>query len=149
MAVSKKVSKAAKRVEAAKAASKPRGVRRFNTDKPLNLPDGYKVLERAPNWDVDDIAIINGVRGETNEMTFGRGTRNEYEAECFVVKDKTAGDVTVWRSSGLNQLFEESQEGDEVYIEFLGYGEAKDDDQSPPKLFRTAMKAGKNNKNPF
>lgn len=135
----KKVSKAAKRVV------KQKRVRPVSS---ASLPEGYKVIERAPNWDHEANPIINGVRSEAKELTFGRGTSNEYDAECFVVTDKDIGDVAVWKSGGLAALFEETNEGDEVYIEFLGYGEAKDD-QSPPKLFRCASRPGKKNRNPF
>jgi hypothetical protein len=138
----KKVSKAAKRL-----AAKPKSVR--STGRTINLPDGYKVIERAPNWDVDVDPVIQGVRGEASELTFGRGTKNEYDAECFVVTDPKLGERAVWRSSGLAQLFEETEQGDEVYIEFRGYGEPKNADDSPPKLFRCAVKEGKSSKNPF
>jgi hypothetical protein len=139
----KKLTKAAKRV--VEKTKKTAAVRRSGVGA-INLPDGYKVIERAPNWDVDADPVINGVRGETTELTFKRGTPNEYDAECFVVNDKTLGEVAVWRSGGLAQLFDETSEGDEVYIEFLGYGDAEGEN-APPKLFRCAVKPSK--RNPF
>lgn len=134
------------------ALRKSKSVKKVATrtaNKAVQLPEGYEVIERAPNWDHEANPIINGVRGESSELTFGRGTRNEYEAECFVVSDKKIGDVAVWKSGGLVQLFEETNPGDEVFIQFTGYGEAKDEDQSPPKLFKCAVKRAKSSRDPF
>lgn len=129
------------------AKAKAKTVRRSGVGRPIQLPDGYKVIEYAPNWDHEKNPIIKGTRGETKDMVFGRGTKNEYEAECFSVTDKEVGEVTVWKSSGLIRLFEETDAGDDVYIEFIGYGEARDEDSDPPKLFRCGSKASK--RNPF
>lgn len=117
--------------------------------KPVQLPDGYKVLEIPPSWDCEQDPIIKGIRGETKEMTFGRGTKEEYDAECFIVQDETIGPVVVWKSGRLIQLFDETDEGDDVYIEFIGYGKAKAKDQNPPKLFRCGSKPANNKRNPF
>lgn len=134
----------ASRKTAKKTAKKLPRVRGAGT---VTLPDGYKVIEYAPNWDHEANPVIKGIRGETKDMVFGRGTKNEYEAECFSVNDKTIGEVTVWKSTGLIRLFEETSEGDDIYIEFLGYGKARDEDSEPPKLFKVGFKESK--RNPF
>lgn len=131
-----------------KTAGKKVATRTAN--KAVQLPEGYEVIERAPTWNHEENPIICGKRGEITEMTFGRGTKNEYDAETFVVSDKNIGDVAVWRSGGLAQLFDDTREGDEVYIQFLGYGEPKEEDQQPPKLFKCAVKrTSKGSRNPF
>jgi hypothetical protein len=130
-----------------KAVKKAKTVRRSGVGKPIQLPDGYKVIEYAPNWDHEKNPVIKGVRGETKDMTFARGTPNEYQAECFSVNDKDVGEVTVWKSSGLIRLFEETDAGDDIFIEFTGYGEARDSESDPPKLFRCGAKPSK--RNPF
>jgi hypothetical protein len=119
-------------------------------NKAVQLPEGYEVIERAPTWDHEANPIINGKRGPIDEMTFGRGTKNEYDAEVMVVSDKNIGDVAVWRSGGLAQLFDDTREGDEVFIQFIGYGEPKEADQQPAKLFKCAVKrTAKGSRNPF
>lgn len=119
----------------------------------VSLPEGYEVIERPPNWECEEHPIIEGIRGETNELTLDKGREDERDIRNCVVVDKTLGPVTVWESGRLIQFFDETEDGDEVYIEYLGLGPIKRSGDSPPKLFRCAKKpkraSSKKERNPF
>lgn len=120
----------------AKATSKAKSntTRRRSTSRAPVLPAGYKVVSRAPNWDVDKHPVVEGERGEAKSVTMKEGTKDEYTVRTFILQDEEQGAVTIWESTGLRDLFDQSEEGDTVRIEFLGYGIAKKG-QSAPKLF--------------
>ena len=107
--------------------------------KTPTLPSGYKVIGRAPNWDFEKNPIIEGERGAEHEVPMDKGTKKERTVRNFIMQEETVGAITVWESSMLKQLFDETEEGDHIRIEFLGYGEAKKG-QNPPKLFSCAVK---------
>jgi hypothetical protein len=121
--------------------------------KTPNIPSGYKIIERAPNWDFEKNPIIAGRRGETKDVTMDRGKETEREVRNFILEDKVIGDVVVWESSGLRELFDRTDEGDDIRIEYLGLGDvplnrdtgkpAVGDDgkqMARPKLFAAAVK---------
>lgn len=99
-----------------------------------SLPEGYKALERHPAWDFDKNPKITGERGKTFAKT-GKFGKQRY---C-TVNDETLGLVTVWESGMLSDFFDQTSEGDNVCIEFLGYGEAKQG-QKPPRLFSVGVR---------
>lgn len=109
------------------------------------LPNGYKVIGRAPNWDVEKHPVIDGERGESKEVEFkqplkkGQKKAETRTVRTCVVTDKTIGPVTVWESSMLTDFFDNTDEGDQVRIEFLGMGTAKPG-QNAPRLFSCAKK---------
>jgi len=119
----------------AKAKSKRNSTR--NAKAPL-LPNGYKVIGRAPNWDVEKHPVIEGERGEAKMVTLDEGTKKEREVRTMIVQDETIGAVNVWESGMLSDLFDQTEEGDKVRIEFLGLGTAKRG-QNAPKLFSCAV----------
>lgn len=104
-----------------------------------SLPSGYKVIGRAPAWDPEKNQVIEGVRGETQEVTFDEGKKSERTRRLCIVQDETLGAVTVWESSMLKDFFDQTQDGDSIRIEFLGYGQAKKG-QNAPKLFGCGVK---------
>lgn len=108
--------------------------------KPISLPNGYKVIGRSPNWDVDKNPVIEGERSETREVVFNEGKRDERTVRCFIVTDQELGAVTVWESTGLRDLFDQTEEGNTVRIEYLGVSETHRKGQQPMKLFNCAMK---------
>ena len=107
--------------------------------KPVELPSGYKVIGRAPNWDIEKHPVIEGERGEAREVTFDEGTKKERQVQTMIVVDETLGAVTVWESSGLRDLFNQTEAGDVIRIEYLGLGKAKKG-QNAPRLFSCSMK---------
>lgn len=107
--------------------------------KPIQLPNGYKVIGRAPNWDVEKHPVIEGERSEVRMVTMDEGTKKEREVRTFIVADETVGAVNVWESGMLRDLFDQTKEGDVVRIEYLGLGKAKRG-QNAPKLFNCALK---------
>lgn len=124
----------------AKAKSKAKGKK--STKRTSTLPDGYKVIGRAAPWNVDKNPVIEGPRGATQtvEMPKKKGQRKgENIRRNFVITDETIGAVTVWESTMLKDAFEQSDEGDVLRIEFLGYGEAKKG-QNAAKLFNAMKK---------
>lgn len=122
----------------AKAKAKASSKRNARTSKQPVLPNGYKVIGRAPNWDVDKHPVIEGERGEIRSVTMDEGTKKEREVRTFILQDDTIGAVTVWESGMLRDLFDQTEEGDKVRIEFLGLGTAKRG-QNAPKLFSCAV----------
>lgn len=122
--------------------------------KTPNIPAGYKVIERAPNWDFEKNPIIAGRRGETKEITMDRGKHSEREVRNFILEDKVIGDVVVWESSGLRELFDRTDDGDDIRIEYLGLGDVPvnrdtgkpavnaetGEPMARPKLFAAAVK---------
>lgn len=122
-----------------KAKSKSTSKRKATAKGPV-LPNGYKVIGRAPNWDPEKLEVIEGERGETKEVVFNEGVKKgpengrERTVRTFIVQDDTHGALNVWESGMLRDLFDQTEPGDKVRIEFLGYGTAKKG-QSAPKLF--------------
>jgi hypothetical protein len=57
----------------------------------------------------------------------------------MIVNDETLGPVNVWESGGLRDLFEQTEDGDHVRIEFLGMG-VKKPGQNAPRLFSCSVK---------
>lgn len=106
---------------------------------PGTLPAGYKMIGRAPNWDVEAHPVIEGPRGEVSQATTGRGTGAERTTRVMVVTDDTIGPVTVWESGMLRDFFDQTQAGQIVRLEYIGLGEAKKG-QNAPKLFVCAVK---------
>lgn len=107
--------------------------------KKSTLPNGYKIIGRAPSWDVEKNSVLEGERGAVSSITFDKGTKKERDQRIMIVQDKTLGAVTVWESSMLKDMFDQTSDGDTVRIEFLGYGEAKKGQQAA-KLFSVAVK---------
>jgi hypothetical protein len=107
--------------------------------KPITLPSGYKVIGRAANWDIEKHPVIEGERSEAREVTFDEGTKKERTVRTMIVVDETLGALTVWESGGLRDLFDQTEEGDVIRIEYLGLGKAKKG-QNAPRLFSCAMK---------
>lgn len=103
------------------------------------LPNGYKVIGRAPNWDPEKNPVLQGERGATQEVTFDKGTKKERTQRLCIVQDETLGAVTLWEASTLRDLFDQTEEGDDIRVEYLGLGEAKKG-QNPPKLFSVGVK---------
>lgn len=126
----------------AKAKAKAKKVwKKAGKRKPGSLPEGYKVIGRAPSWDLAKYPVIEGPRGETTEieMPKKKGEKKARTVRTFVLQDETIGAVAVWESSMLRDAFDQSEDGDILRIEFLGYGEAKKG-QNAPKLFNVMKK---------
>lgn len=108
----------------------------------IKVPSGFKAVSGAfaPTWNPaeneDQPQEIVGIWGKERTVSIKRGRGVQ---EQRVVNIQTDDDAwTVWCSVGLTSLFDEAEEGDEVYIRFDGLGQAKGR-QNPPKLFTTAI----------
>lgn len=110
------------------------------SSKAVHLPDGYKVIGRAPNWDVDKHPVIEGVRGETKAVTLNEGTKQEKETNCMVVVTEELGAITVWESAGLRDLFEQTEDGDTVRIEYVQTLAPRKKGQQGMRVFSCALK---------
>jgi hypothetical protein len=109
----KKAAKTSVRVTSSKKSAK---------EPAIVLPSGYRVIGRAPNADFDETPVIEGERGEAREVVFDEGTKKERTLRVMTVVDKKVGAVSVWESAGTKGLFEETEKGDNVRIEYLGLG---------------------------
>lgn len=127
----------------AKAKAKSKAKAKATKGKSVSLPNGYKVIGRAPNWDMEKHPVIEGVRGEEKEVVFTdpkkKGKDAKRKVRTFIIVDETIGAVNVWESGGLRDLFDQTEDGDTLRIEFLGLGDAKKG-QNPPRLFSCAKK---------
>lgn len=128
MAIAKKGRKTSQKAKGKKAAAQG-----------APLPDGYRTVGRAPSWDVDKHPVISGQRGDEKTVTLDEGTKKEREVRTFIVEDAEIGPVTVWESTGLRDLFDQTESGDDVRIEYLGLGKAKRG-QNAPRLFSCGKK---------
>lgn len=106
----------------------------------VHLPDGYKVIGRAPNWDVDKHPVIEGVRGESKVVTLNAGTKQEKDTNCMVIVTEELGALTVWESAGLRDLFEQTEDGDTVRIEYVETLPARKKGQQGMRVFSCAVK---------
>jgi hypothetical protein len=106
----------------------------------VHLPDGYKVIGRAPNWDVDKHPVIEGVRGETKEVTLNEGTKQEKDTNCMVVVTEEFGALTVWESAGLRDLFSQTEDGDTVRIEYVETLAPRKKGQQGMRVFSCSLK---------
>jgi hypothetical protein len=113
--------------------STPKGKGRARKD--ANLPAGFKTIERASNWECEKNKIITGVRGPTKDVMV-KGD----ELRCFQVESEEIGPVTVWESSYLRDLFDQTEEGDIVRIQYMGTSKPKFKDHSPTRIFKCAFK---------
>jgi hypothetical protein len=124
----------------AKKTAKTKTAKRAKKGAGVQLPDGYKVIGRAPNWDVDKYPIIEGVRGETKVVTLNAGTKQEKDTNCMVVVTEEHGALTVWESAGLRDLFEQTEDGDTVRIEYVETLPARKKGQQGMRVFSCALK---------
>jgi len=122
-----------------KSAQKSASKQKRNSNELPQLPTGYKTIGRAPNWDVDKAKIIEGERSRIKNVTMYKGTPDEYQTRTMIVHDKRIGSKTVWESRDLEDLFDQSDEGDIVRIEFKGTLPAKKG-MKPQKLFACGIK---------
>lgn len=120
----------------AKAKSKSKSKSKAST-----LPTGYKVIGRAPNWNIEKNPIIAGPRGAVSNVEFPPEKKGQKKriVRTMIVTDAEIGPVNVWESGMLKDFFDQTEEGDDVRIEFLGYGTAKKG-QNAPKLFSCGVK---------
>lgn len=125
----------------AKAKAKAKGKKTASKRaKPISLPNGYKVVGRAPNWDMDKNPVIQGERSEAREVIFDEGTKKERSVRTMIVSDEELGAVTVWESGMLRDLFDQTEEGQTVRIEYLGLSPTKKKGQNAARLFSCAVK---------
>lgn len=125
----------------AKAKAKAKGKKTASKKaKPISLPNGYKVVGRAPNWDMDKNPVIEGERSDAREVIFDEGTKKERSVRTMIVSDEELGAVTVWESGMLRDLFDQTEEGQTVRIEYLGLSPTKKKGQNAARLFNCAVK---------
>lgn len=110
--------------------------------KDVELPDGFKVVGRAPNmeWDLKKNNLLEGERGETREVVFNEGTKKEYVARCCIVVSEELGAVTLWESTGLRDFFDQTHEGQIVRVKFTKELKPRTKGQQPMKVFECAAK---------
>jgi hypothetical protein len=125
--------------KAAKKKSVKKAARKASNHAPT-LPSGYKVIGRAPNWDAEKDPVIEGERGPLREVTFDEGTKKERTLNVMIVQDDTLGAVTVWESAGLKDLFEQTEDGDTVRIEYLGTAKSAKKGHNPMRLYSCGVK---------
>lgn len=126
--------------KAKKSAKAKKVAKRGKKAAAVHLPDGYKVIGRAPNWDVDKHPTIEGVRGEIKTVTLNAGTKSEKETNCMVVVTEELGALTVWESAGLRDLFEQTDDGDTVRIEYVETLAPRKKGQQGMRVFSCAVK---------
>ena len=114
---------------------RPRGKART-----VKLPEGFRVLGRAESHDFDKHPVVEGERGEARTVTFNRGRPNEEDRECFTIISEEFGAETIWYSAGLRELFEGSDEGDYVRIEYTHTLPPRNKGESGMRVFVCGIK---------
>jgi len=113
--------------------------------KKRELPKGYKAIGGfADSWDFEKNPVIEGIWGEVRDVTrtVKRGKKMVKETTQVVAfTDDAIGIINVWKSASLVALFDAAQEGDRVWIQFLGMGKKKPG-QNAPRLFSCAIAEG-------
>lgn len=123
----------------AKATKKAAPAAKRGNAKASNLPAGFKAVEGfGLEWDLDEMPVLQGEWGKVRTITVKRGKKMEEQRVCDVTVDDGKR-YTVWESAMLAPLFNDCEEGTEVYIAFEGYGKAKAG-QNAPKLFTVATR---------
>jgi hypothetical protein len=103
------------------------------------LPAGFKKVEGfALPWDLDEMPVLQGTWGKVRTITVKRGKKMEEQRVCDV-ETADGKRYNVWESALLRPLFDDADEGTDVYIAFEGYGKAKAG-QNAPKLFTVATR---------
>lgn len=105
----------------------------------VRLPEGYKVIERSPNWDCEKDPVIEGVRGEIKQRAFKRDGKTQ-TTRYVVIEDVKRGPETVFESAGLRDFFEQTSEGDYVRVEFTGTTPPTRKGNNPMRNFSCAVK---------
>lgn len=105
------------------------------------LPAGFVAVstQMAVTWDPtnpDHPQAIQGTWGHVREIEIKRGRGIQIQHVVNVTTDETTW--SVWESAGLKGLFEEAEEGDEVYIKYEGLGKAKKG-QNAPKIYTSGI----------
>lgn len=93
----------------------------------------------AQRWDVGLQPVLVGEWGEVRTVTVPVGRGKQEDRRCVDVTQDDGIPLTVWESAGLKKAFDEIEEGTQVYLEYLGLGEAKKG-QNAPKLFTVATR---------
>jgi len=122
-----------------KKASKKVARSTKKTSAAARLPEGYKVIERSPNWDCEKDPVIEGIRGEVKTRAFKRDGKTQ-TTRYFVVEDATLGATTVFEAAGLRDLFEQTSAGDNVRIEYIGTTPPTKKGNNPMRNFSCAVK---------
>jgi hypothetical protein len=140
MATKKTMAKATAKAKARKGSNKaaakaPAGYQSARPG-PHGLPEGYQAIDTgfAERWDLEAEPFIEGTWGAPRAIEVKRGRKTEET----IVTDVTLNDgrkLSVWQSAMLAAAFATFAEGDQVWILFQGYGDAKKG-QNPPKLFQ-------------
>ena len=136
MAFRKTSKKASKKAFKKVAAKKKRG----KTAESVKLPDGYRTIGRAPNWDIEKYPMIEGVRGPAKDVTLYAGTKQEKDTRVITVITKDLGALSVWESAGLTDLFDGTDDGDTVRIEYVETLEPRKKGQQGMRVFSCSVK---------
>lgn len=107
--------------------------------KDVVLPDGFRVVGRAPSHDFDKHPVLEGERGETKTVEFKEG-KNVQERRCCVVVSEEFGAVTLWESAGLRDFFDGTEEGDYIRVEQTGELPAQKKGHNPMRVFSCAVR---------
>lgn len=88
----------------------------------------------AQRWDCVKQPVLQGSWGKVKVVTVPVGRGKQEDRRCVDITQENGIPLTVWESAGLRVAFDEIEEGMEVYLEYLGLGDAKPG-QNAPKLF--------------
>lgn len=104
------------------------------------IPKGFNAVSgvNVPAWDFDKNAIFQGV--VLNVKDVHKGGKILSDTRVMTAKDDDGNVWAIWESALLGDLFDQSEAGDEVYMQLDGYEPAKKANQSDTKMFTTGIK---------
>lgn len=127
--------KTAKKTSSRKAASKVERI------APQGLPKGFEPIagggQSWPGKDGKPGDVLHGEIIEFDEFTQGKG-KDKRTTQTAKIRTKDGAVFTIYESAGLRAIFE-YEEGSEVFIRFLGFGDAKRG-QNAPRLYEVGIK---------
>lgn len=91
-----------------------------NSKPMFDIPDGYAITSAnfAPPWDYKKHPVVEGEVVQIKEVK--KGGKIKKDTQIMTVKDVSGQVVSIWRSASLSGLFDQAEDGSEIYIRYMG-----------------------------
>lgn len=91
----------------------------------FDIPEGYKITSTnfAAPWDYKKNNILEGEVVEIKEVK--KGGKIKKDTRIMTVQNGSGEPVAVWESSALRVLFDQVEEGSEIFIKYRGERKVK------------------------
>lgn len=105
----------------------------------FDIPSGYKITSTnfAPPWEYKKNTTLEGEVIEIKDVK--KGGKIKKDTRIMTVRNGSGDPVAVWESSALRVLFDQAEEGSEVFIKYHGEKKVKGQ-KNPMHDFVAAIK---------